>query len=258
MKRWSEIPPQMRGIVRELLDSFVRAHTEVEKRAGLPWPMLETWWAVRTELFDPKVYETPDCEHEKSWRYVDTFDSNSRIDVCTRCIAVRFNNATTWLGGRVLQVEPKPAEDQASAVDPLRQPPADAYEYRMPLTQDMLDAIAWTPVPMLLHCPECHERHIDGPEFPEPHHTHACQHCGHNWRPAVVRTVGVQFLPGFKNAEPPTAPQQAFECDMCRIWVTIAKDGDTHIDCPHVSRGCWRQIEVSEGRKVFKVLRGDR
>ncbi|HEX2679607.1 MAG TPA: hypothetical protein VHM19_23315 [Polyangiales bacterium] len=57
------------------------------------------------------------------------------------------------------------------------------------------------PVPMLLWCPECMERHIDRGEFVgKPHHTHACQHCGHCWRPAVVPTVGVQFLPGFKDA----------------------------------------------------------
>jgi hypothetical protein len=33
-----------------------------------------------------------------------------------------------------------------------------------------------------------------------PHHTHACQHCGLVFRPALQATVGVQFLPGFKNA----------------------------------------------------------
>lgn len=31
------------------------------------------------------------------------------------------------------------------------------------------------------------------------HHTHACQSCGMVWRPALVATVGVRFLPGFKN-----------------------------------------------------------
>lgn len=56
------------------------------------------------------------------------------------------------------------------------------------------------PVPMLLHCPMCSGRHLDEGEFAtRVHHTHACQHCGHCWRPAVVPTVGVQFLPGFKN-----------------------------------------------------------
>lgn len=56
------------------------------------------------------------------------------------------------------------------------------------------------PIPMLLWCPQCGERHIDVGEFAtKSHHTHACQECGHCWRPAVVATVGVQFLPGFKN-----------------------------------------------------------
>ena len=56
-------------------------------------------------------------------------------------------------------------------------------------------------IPMLLWCPECSERHIDEGEFAEkPHHTHACQHCGHCWRPAIIPTLGVRFLPGFKNA----------------------------------------------------------
>lgn len=62
---------------------------------------------------------------------------------------------------------------------------------------------AQDPVPMLLWCPECRGRHIDEGEFAtKPHHTHACQHCGHVWRPANGPTVGVQFLPGFKNEAP--------------------------------------------------------
>lgn len=66
------------------------------------------------------------------------------------------------------------------------------------------------PVPMLLHCPMCHTRHIDEGEFAtKKHHTHACQgyvvdegkrrRCGHVWRPAIVATVGVEALPGFVN-----------------------------------------------------------
>ena len=59
------------------------------------------------------------------------------------------------------------------------------------------------PIPMLIWCPECGKRHIDEAEFAtKAHHTHACQHCGHCWRPAVVPTCGVQFLPGFKNVMP--------------------------------------------------------
>lgn len=56
------------------------------------------------------------------------------------------------------------------------------------------------PIPMLIWCPVCNNRHIDTGEFEtKSHHTHACQHCGMVWRPAIVPTKGVQFLPGFKN-----------------------------------------------------------
>ena len=57
-------------------------------------------------------------------------------------------------------------------------------------------------IPMLLWCPECRARHIDKGEYStKPHHTHACQQCGHVWRPSIVATCGVQFLPGFRDAE---------------------------------------------------------
>jgi hypothetical protein len=58
------------------------------------------------------------------------------------------------------------------------------------------------PVPITISCPLCRERHIDeGVWATRRHHTHSCQGCGHTWRPAVVDTVGVRFLPGFKNEE---------------------------------------------------------
>ena len=80
-----------------------------------------------------------------------------------------------------------------------------------------------TPIPMVLHCPECRTRHIDEGEFAtKPHHTHACQGCGLTWRPAIVPTVGVQFLPGFKNPSPerPTEPTWGYvrlsdPCQRC-------------------------------------------
>jgi hypothetical protein len=57
------------------------------------------------------------------------------------------------------------------------------------------------PIAMILTCPSCKTRHIDEGEFAtKHHHTHACQACGMVWRPAIVATVGVQFLPGFKNS----------------------------------------------------------
>lgn len=55
-------------------------------------------------------------------------------------------------------------------------------------------------IPMIIWCPSCRARHIDKDRFEtKPHHTHACQSCGMVWRPAIVCTVGVQFLPGFKD-----------------------------------------------------------
>ena len=67
------------------------------------------------------------------------------------------------------------------------------------LLQKELSALG-APVAMLLWCPECGERHIDRGEFAtKRHHTHSCQECGMTWRPAREHTVGVQFLPGYKD-----------------------------------------------------------
>jgi hypothetical protein len=61
-------------------------------------------------------------------------------------------------------------------------------------------AVEQGPIPMLLTCPWCKERHIDEGDFvTKIHHTHACQFCGMVWRPAIVPTLGVRFLPGFKS-----------------------------------------------------------
>ncbi len=58
------------------------------------------------------------------------------------------------------------------------------------------------PIPLYLTCPKCSQQHIDEGEWAtRVHHTHSCQHCGLTWRPAVAPTVGVQFLPGFKNGD---------------------------------------------------------
>ena len=95
--------------------------------------------------------------------------------------------------------------DTKQLVESLRAASKQQIGFDMPV---LLNAAAETierqaePVPMLICCPACGERHLDVGEFAtKPHHTHACQECGHCWRPAVVATVGVRFLPGFKNAE---------------------------------------------------------
>jgi hypothetical protein len=57
-----------------------------------------------------------------------------------------------------------------------------------------------TPIPMRIPCPGCGELHLDEGEFAtKPHRDHVCQSCGLTWRPALVPTVGVRFLPGYEN-----------------------------------------------------------
>lgn len=56
------------------------------------------------------------------------------------------------------------------------------------------------PIPMILFCPICRCRHIDKGKFEtEPHKSHACQGCGFVWSPCHRPTVGVEFLPGYRN-----------------------------------------------------------
>lgn len=56
-----------------------------------------------------------------------------------------------------------------------------------------------TPIPMVIHCPECGAQHIDKPD-PEkqwdnpPHRSHWCHGCGHVWRPCDLPTVGVEAV----------------------------------------------------------------
>lgn len=46
----------------------------------------------------------------------------------------------------------------------------------------------------------CGARHLDEGEFADkPHHTHSCQTCGGSFRLQREHTVGVAFIPGFKN-----------------------------------------------------------
>lgn len=48
------------------------------------------------------------------------------------------------------------------------------------------------PLRMLLFCPRCRGQHVDlGLWATKLHRTHLCEHCGHEWTPAPVHTVGV-------------------------------------------------------------------
>jgi hypothetical protein len=96
-----------------------------------------------------------------------------------------------------------------------------------------------TPIPMRIPCPRCGTLHIDEGEFAtKPHHTHACQSCGEVWRPAVVATVGVRFLPGFKNEA------AGGEHD----WVAM---GLTRIEC----RRCGHSFPVSRDLDPLEAKR---
>lgn len=69
-----------------------------------------------------------------------------------------------------------------------------------PVPEPLTWFVRQEPIPMRLTCPECGALHVDVGEFATKlHHTHACQRCGMVWRPAIVFTVGVEFLPGFRN-----------------------------------------------------------
>lgn len=84
--------------------------------------------------------------------------------------------------------------------------PKDERDRWVLVAQAAKSAVAAAPVPMRLHCPECGGLHLDEGEWAtKPHHTHACQHCGACWRPAVANTVGVRFLPGFVSETTPIA-----------------------------------------------------
>jgi predicted RNA-binding Zn-ribbon protein involved in translation (DUF1610 family) len=79
-------------------------------------------------------------------------------------------------------------------------PPADCVGLLYVAQQEAAEAERAEPIAMRLLCPSCGELHVDEGAFAtKAHHTHACQACGNVWRPAIVATVGVRFLPGFKN-----------------------------------------------------------
>jgi predicted RNA-binding Zn-ribbon protein involved in translation (DUF1610 family) len=111
------------------------------------------------------------------------------LEAC-RCYddrADRIEHKAQWLVEQAYDTE----DGQAKVIDPM---------YWRELREALL--LPHEGVPMLLHCPECRTRHIDKGEFATKlHHTHSCQACGLTWRPAIVHTVGVQFLPGFRDED---------------------------------------------------------
>ena len=70
----------------------------------------------------------------------------------------------------------------------------------------------------------------------KPHHTHSCQECGLTWRPAIGPTVGVQFLPGFKNGGVEGASVQKYRDRVIQLESLIARIEMTHVLSPTTRR----------------------
>ena len=115
------------------------------------------------------------------------------------------------------------------------------------------------PIPMVLHCPECKTRHIDEGDFAtKPHHTHSCQGCGLTWRPAVVATVGVQFLPGFKN-EPRTQEATPPEPDTLEAKSEAAlKKEIRELSREQINRLLFQKIKRDDEKDARLYLGGQR
>lgn len=80
-------------------------------------------------------------------------------------------------------------------------PPASEHNRWVDELRSALAALANRPIPMKLQCPNCFSTHEDEGEWAtKPHTSHTCQGCGLTWKPALVPTVGVRFLPGTKNS----------------------------------------------------------
>jgi len=102
---------------------------------------------------------------------------------------VEDGSCVEYLGALVEQIE-----DERSAF-------VSAQEELRILRETFWAIASGGPIPMFLTCPFCSTRHIDEGKFATlSHATHSCQECGLTWRPAVVATVGVRYLPGFNKA----------------------------------------------------------
>lgn len=124
---------------------------------------------------------------------------------CKDCGAYKHNDFTQWHLPKSAESAPPAITAHTSmnqtaiaVVDAVSEPiRGGRYSEAIAIVKDHL---LISPIPMILYCPMCKARHIDIGEFAtKPHATHACQKCGHCWRMSIVPTIGVQFLPGFKN-----------------------------------------------------------
>lgn len=79
-------------------------------------------------------------------------------------------------------------------LDYIRSLLGEAHDFYQDQADFYYDEVVSAPIPMVLTCYECGEDHIDeGIWEHKLHRTHQCQHCGYEWRPALVPTVGVSL-----------------------------------------------------------------
>lgn len=178
-----------------------------------PYATAEALWILLDDISTLSDSIKPDDLESYQLFYRHAYDVAKRRHQFLASDGYRLN----WPDGAVLeQRAAAKLEDLAEAIESASHGYAWTCEYPENATLakaiDQLFTAAHpataAPIPMLLHCPMCHARHIDEGEFAtKAHHTHACQgfvveegkrfRCGHVWRPAIVATVGVEALPGF-------------------------------------------------------------
>ena len=89
-----------------------------------------------------------------------------------------------------------------------REQPSSAQEVIMAWNTRTHSPAQAEPIPMVLYCPFCGEKHVDEPK-PEigwddpPHRSHECQKCKRVWRPADVPTRGVREIATKGKADTP-------------------------------------------------------
>ena len=79
-----------------------------------------------------------------------------------------------------------------------------------------------TPLPAILFCPACKERHIDRGRFAtHPHRDHQCETCGITWRAAKVNTVGVERLYELEAGDPLVEHAERFKPPTDPEWLKV-------------------------------------
>lgn len=103
-----------------------------------------------------------------------------------------------------------------------------------------------TPVDVILHCPKCHEQHVDEPHgywTNPPHKSHLCLWCGCVWRPADVPTNGVRRIStrGVEDSwEPRVRPVSKYSWCLCGNCGPCPNRGAEL--CYHTDENPWRFI----------------